>query len=160
VLLDGSFLYLNLYGLLTLRVGAVDPGERTVHGLTYRAKSSDNRNISIQWQYRGSLSYITGAHSFKTGFNNMTASSSMFTYLISPPLTYRIQQRRAESVHRVRVALDCGLEYRRGPWPLRAGQMDARAHDAFRRAPIRLLQDQLPRDDGSVQRCTRQTATS
>ena len=43
----------------------------------------------IEGAIRGSLSYITGAHSFKTGFSNMSASSSMFTYLISQPLTYR-----------------------------------------------------------------------
>src|SRR4029453_1194235 len=91
VLLAGSLLSLKLYRL------AAPAGSEPLNevneqstGLTYRAKSSDNRNISIQWQYRGSLSFITGAHAFKTGFNNMTASSSMYTYLISPPLTYRL----------------------------------------------------------------------
>jgi hypothetical protein len=90
LLLDGSFLYLNLYRIADPAGSEplIQVNEQSTN-LTYRARSSDNRNISIQWQYRGSLSYITGAHSFKTGFNNMTASSSMFTYLISPPLTYR-----------------------------------------------------------------------
>jgi hypothetical protein len=90
LLLDGSFLYLNLYRI-------ADPAgsesliqvQEQSSGLTYRARASDNRNISIQWQYRGSLSYITGAHSFKTGFSNTQASSSMLTYAIGPPLTYR-----------------------------------------------------------------------
>src|SRR4030095_12183955 len=90
LLLDGSFLYLNLYRIADPAGSEplIQVNEQST-GLTYRAKSFDNRNISIQWQYRGSLSYITGAHSFKAGFNNMTASSSMYTYLISPPLTYR-----------------------------------------------------------------------
>jgi hypothetical protein len=90
LLLDGSFLYLNLYRIANPAgsQSLVQVNEQST-GLTYRANSSDNRNISIQWQYRGSLSYITGSHAFKTGFSNMQASSSMYTYAISPPLTYR-----------------------------------------------------------------------
>jgi hypothetical protein len=40
-------------------------------GLTYRGKSGTSRNsLNSVWYYRAALSYITGAHALKVGFNN------------------------------------------------------------------------------------------
>jgi hypothetical protein len=91
VLLDGSFMYYNLYRT------ADDAGSSSLiqvneqsTGMTYRSRSFDNTNISIRKLYRVSASYITGSHSLKAGFNDGPSSSSMDTYLIGPPLTYRL----------------------------------------------------------------------
>jgi hypothetical protein len=91
LLLDASFMYYNLYRT------ADDPGSSPLiavdeqsTGMRYRSRDFDNTNISIRKLYRFSLSYITGSHSFKTGFNDGPSSSSMETYLVGPPLTYRL----------------------------------------------------------------------
>ena len=91
VLLDGSFMYYNLYRT------ADDAGSSSLiqvneqsTGMTYRSRSFDNTNKSIRKLYRVSASYITGSHSLKLGFNDGPSSSSMDTYLVGPPLTYRL----------------------------------------------------------------------
>ena len=91
ILLDGSFMYYNLYRT------ADDAGSSTLiqvneqsTGMTYRSRSFDNTNISIRKLFRVSASYITGSHSLKAGFNDGPSSSSMDTYLVGPPLTYRL----------------------------------------------------------------------
>jgi hypothetical protein len=91
LLLDANFLYLNLYRIADRENSSTFiPVTDQANGITYRGQSNDNRNISIQYEYRAALSYITGSHAFKVGFNNMQASSSMYTYLIGPPLSYRV----------------------------------------------------------------------
>jgi hypothetical protein len=84
-------MYYNLYRT------ADAPGSSTLiavdeqsTGMRYRSRDFDNTNISIRKLYRFSLSYITGSHSLKTGFNDGPSSSSMETYLVGPPLTYRL----------------------------------------------------------------------
>ena len=57
--------------------------------MRYRSRDFDNTNKSIRKLYRVSISYITGSHSLKAGFNDGPSSSSMYTYLVGPPLTYR-----------------------------------------------------------------------
>jgi hypothetical protein len=90
LLLDANFLYLNQYRIADdANSSAFIRVTEQSTGLSYRGKTSENENITIQYEYRASLSYVTGSHAFKTGFNDMQASASMYTYLVGPPLAYR-----------------------------------------------------------------------
>jgi len=59
-------------------------------GVTFKARPSgwsDRQNRILR--YRATLSYITGAHSFKVGFNNSTGSSDYFNF-VHQPIAYRL----------------------------------------------------------------------
>jgi hypothetical protein len=58
-------------------------------GITFRARTSgyqDRKNRVLR--YRATLSYITGAHSMKVGFNNSTGSSDYLNF-VHQPIGYR-----------------------------------------------------------------------
>ena len=45
------------------------------NGLVYRAPVLNNNNTRVpNFAYRAAMAYVTGSHSFKTGFNRRTAS--------------------------------------------------------------------------------------
>jgi hypothetical protein len=60
-----------------------------IAGLTYRAPAQYGNQWMWLLLYRGSVSYITGAHSFKVGFNNGRATQDIGT-AVHVPYSYRI----------------------------------------------------------------------
>ncbi len=59
-------------------------------GITFKARGSgyqDRQNRVLR--YRAAISYITGAHSFKVGFNNSTGSSDYLNF-VHQPISYRL----------------------------------------------------------------------
>ena len=93
VLVDASVLYHHFdWGFLPYadtNPDAIGLTEQTT-GITFKARGSgwsDRRNRILR--YRTTLSYITGAHSFKVGFNNSTGSSDYFNF-VHQPIAYRL----------------------------------------------------------------------
>jgi hypothetical protein len=104
--------------------------------LTYRAAGGNGYNNSWNWNlhYRAALSYITGSHSFKVGFNNARGYHENTTYAdpatpqtysfangVPTSITYRILPRTV----RVDVDRDLGLfvqdRWTTGRWTLSGG---------------------------------------
>ena len=59
-------------------------------GITFKARPTgyqDRQNRVLR--YRATLSYITGAHAFKVGFNNSTGSSDYLNF-VHQPISYRL----------------------------------------------------------------------
>jgi len=86
--------------------------------LNYRAATNYNNSWNWNIHYRAAVSYITGSHSFKVGFNNAflhhenttysspaTPYSYGFTSMVPQSITYRIVPRTVE----VNVDRDMGL---------------------------------------------------
>ena len=94
------------------------------------------------------VSYMTGAHAFKVGFNNGHGEQRSEPDLRAAARHIPLQQRRAESDDAERDAVrddnGCGQRARR----VRAGPVDDQAADAHARRPLRPLRRQLSRADG------------
>jgi hypothetical protein len=59
-------------------------------GLVYRNRASNNNTVVPSWTYRAAISYVTGTHNIKTGFNNTSGYLQENQYLRSDiPVTYR-----------------------------------------------------------------------
>ena len=104
-------------------------------------------NNSWNWNlhYRAAVSYITGSHTFKVGFNNAYGHHENTTYTIpATPYSFNfangVPDRSPTASRRERSQVE------RGPRPgaVRAGPVDDRPVDAVGRHPLRLLQEQLP----------------
>ena len=119
---------------------------------TYRAVNS-YRGVE-QWDWNNSarlgartVAYVTGAHSFKVGYQGNTPFYNTLQVTNDSLLAYRFQIQRAEPVH-IRLP-DVGTPrshvHRRR---LRAGQLDARPPDAAGRAAVR-PRVELQLDDGN-----------
>jgi hypothetical protein len=65
-------------GLNPLMISVTEQGG-AIPGLTYRANAvyTDSRNTALY--YRAAVSYVTGAHAFKVGFNNGHGSNGQLT---------------------------------------------------------------------------------
>jgi Carboxypeptidase regulatory-like domain len=92
-LVDASVLYHHFdWGFLPYQdtnPEAIGLTEQTT-GITFKARPSgwsDRRNRVLR--YRASVSYITGAHSFKVGFNNSIGSSD-YSSFVDQPIAYRL----------------------------------------------------------------------
>ena len=100
-------------------------------GLTYRAATTYNNSWNWNIHYRAAVSYITGSHTFKVGFNNAylhhenttysapaTPYSYSFTSMVPNAITYRIVPRTVE----VNVDRDMGFfvqdKWTTGRWTL------------------------------------------
>ena len=100
-------------------------------GLTYRAAQTYNNSWNWNIHYRAAVSYITGSHTFKVGFNNAyghhentTYSSPAapysygFTSMVPTSMTYQLVPRTVE----VNVNRDMGLfaqdKWTTGRWTL------------------------------------------
>jgi hypothetical protein len=111
-----------------------NPSKATNAPLTYRSAAQYNNSWNWNIHYRAAMSYITGAHVFKVGFNNAyghhenttytdPVTPYSFTFLRGVPteLTYRIAPRTIE----VNVDRDLGLfaqdKWTVGRWTLAAG---------------------------------------
>jgi hypothetical protein len=54
-------------------------------GLVYRAPVLNNNNTRVpNWTYRAALAYVTGSHSFKTGFNRVHGFQETTNYNLNP----------------------------------------------------------------------------
>ena len=54
-------------------------------GLVYRAPVLNNNNTQVpNWTYRAALAYVTGTHSFKTGFNRVHGFQETTNYNLNP----------------------------------------------------------------------------
>ena len=127
-----------------------NPSLATGASLNYRAFATPvggTFNNSWNWNihYRAAVSYITGSHSFKVGFNNAYGHHENTSYTdpttpyfynfangVPTQLVYRIAPRTVA----VNVDRDLGT--------LCAGQVDGRPMDALGWRALRPLQEQLP----------------
>jgi carboxypeptidase family protein len=92
-LVDASILYHHFnWGFLPYadtNPEAIGLTEQTT-GITFKARGSgyqDRQNRVLR--YRATISYITGAHSFKVGFNNSIGSSDYYNF-VHQPISYRL----------------------------------------------------------------------
>src|SRR5688572_20473853 len=54
-------------------------------GLVYRAPTTNNNNTRVpNFAYRAAMAYVTGSHSFKTGFNRTHGYQEVYTYNLNP----------------------------------------------------------------------------
>ena len=115
------------------------------NGLVYRAPALNNNNTAVpNFAYRAAMAYVTGSHSFKSGFNRTHGFQETTTYNLNP-LAYQFNNgvpnqltMRANPVT-FRNHLDNDLGH------LRPGQVDAEAHDGGPGAALRPLQRELSR---------------
>jgi hypothetical protein len=95
-----------------------NPSLATNASLTYGSAAQFNNSWNTNFHYRAAMSYITGSHSFKVGFNNAwghhenttytdptTPYSENFASGVPQSLTYRITPRTVQ----VNVDMDLGL---------------------------------------------------
>ena len=58
------------------------------NNLTYRARENNNNTQVPNWSYRAALSYVTGTHAFKVGFNRTHGFLNEYQYAMNP-VSYR-----------------------------------------------------------------------
>ena len=160
ILVEASVLYHHFnWGFLPYadtNPNAIGLTEQTT-GVTFKARPSgwsDRQNRILR--YRATLSYITGAHSFKVGFNNSTGSSDYFNF-VHQPIAYRLNGGIPESDHAACETVPYALGNGRRHRSVCAGSLDDRSSDADRWPAIRLQEDALPRP---VSRADRDRAES
>jgi hypothetical protein len=107
-------------------------------GLTYRAtpQAQYTHNESLFW--RAAVSYITGAHAFKVGFNYGKGTDDQVLFAVDSPISYRFK-RRAEPPDAAGAADPQHHQAACRPRDVRAGQMDGEQADRQRRPALRLL---------------------
>ena len=107
---------------------------------TFRGWSIDRRTsasptpVRICGRHRSS--YVTGTHSLKVGYQHTLMTDDRTWMTNNQNLTYRVQQRRAESADRVDFAVGEQRARRLGR-RVRPGAVDARSSDAAGRGPVR-----------------------
>ena len=114
--------------------------------LNYRASSATFNN-SWNWNlhYRFAVSYITGSHNFKVGFNNAYLHHENTTYT-NPATEYYFNFANGVPSQVVyRIPRTVAFERRLRHGALRAGPLDRGPLDAGGWHPIRRLQEPLPR---------------
>ena len=128
-----------------------------IPGLTYRAATtySDGENWALY--YRVAASYVTGAHSFKVGFNNGSGSTMSRTYNYQP-VSYTFRDGVPQQLTQWATPYSSTTNLDNDLGDLRAGQVDARAADAQPRRPLRLHQHQHARADARARRARARTA--
>ena len=127
-------------------------------GLNYGILSNYNNTAVPSWTYRAAMSYVTGSHAFKYGFNRTHGYLDENQYTLNP-VAYRFNNGvpnliTERATYRVKTNLDNDLGfYAQDRWTVnrwtRAG-----------RAPLRLLRDQRLPSSTSGRSRSRRTATS
>jgi hypothetical protein len=86
------------------------------NNLTYRAAGNDTNSWNTTFFVRGVLSYITGAHAFKMGFNDYRSAQEQYNYAIDAPISFRFNNGvpnrltlRASTRGVTRIPADVGL---------------------------------------------------
>ena len=150
------------WGGMHLQSGAGDvavPDERMIGvneqttGLNYRAAPGGflgappfNNSWNVNLHYRAAMSYITGSHQVKVGFNNAWGHHENTPYALNP-YSYvfaggrPLQIRQWAIPYTTEVDVDADLGH------LRSGQVDDRALHDRGRHPLRLLLQQLSATD-------------
>ena len=111
-----------------------NPNPVTRASLTYRAAAQFNNSWNWNLHYRAALSYITGSHNFKVGFNNArgyhdnttySSPAAPFSYSFANGLPTGITYRIVPRTVRVNVDRDLGLfvqdRWTTGRWTLSGG---------------------------------------
>ena len=122
--------------------------------LTYRAAAATYNN-SWNWNlhYRAAVSYITGSHAFKVGFNNAYLHHDNTTYSCAgDAVQLQLHRDGAHRDHLPNRAPHGRSQRQSRHGTVCPGQVDHRPVDAGGRHPLRLLQEQLP---GAVDRRAR-----
>ena len=123
-----------------------DPNPVTGGSLTYphRLRSTTTRGTGTSTT-AAAMSYITGSHNIKVGFNNAylhhenttytdPSAPYIYTFASGVPTTITIESRHGRS------QVERGSRLRR----VRAGSLDGRPMDASGRRPLRRVREQLP----------------
>ena len=106
-----------------------------IPGLAYRSQDfSDAYNGSYLW--KGSMSYVTGSHSVKVGYQHTLMTQDVHLDDEQPEPDLPVQQRRAESTDAIDFAVAEQLAHRVGRG-VRAGTLDARPPDGTGRGAVR-----------------------
>ena len=92
------------------------------------------------------MTYITGSHAVKVGFNRTHGFLQQTTYN-NQPFQYRFLNGVPEPDHRVCDAVHVDQQRRQRSRALRPGSLDDEPDDRQRRAAVRLLRHQLSRAD-------------
>ena len=104
-----------------------------------------NNSWNNNWHYRAALSYITGAHQIKVGFNNAWGHFENLNYDVNPEY-YTFTNGVPSAVNIKDSPYNIQVERRSRSRYLCAGPVDDEALVALRRDPVRQLQEQLPGD--------------
>ena len=60
------------------------------NNLIYRGRDTNNNTLVPNWAYRAAMSYVTGTHAFKVGFNRTHGFLEEYQYSMNP-VSYRFQ---------------------------------------------------------------------
>ena len=60
------------------------------NNLIYRGRETNNNTLVPNWAYRAAMSYVTGTHAFKVGFNRTHGFLEEYQYAMNP-VSYRFQ---------------------------------------------------------------------
>jgi hypothetical protein len=69
-------------------IGMIPVQDQALNNLNYRAGADFNNTLVPNYAYRAAMSYITGTHAFKVGFNRTHGFLEAYNYTLSP-LRYR-----------------------------------------------------------------------
>ena len=64
------------------------------NNLIYRGRETNNNTLVPNWAYRAAMSYITGTHAFKVGFNRTHGFLEEYQYTMNP-VSYRFNSGRS-----------------------------------------------------------------
>ena len=103
------------------------------------------QNAPFIQQTSASVSYVTGSHALKVGFQNDFGTLTQRTVRQRVRAVLHVQQRRADLDPAARAAVRPDDAPVAGHGHLRAGQVDVQARDDQRRRAVRLLQEQVSR---------------
>ena len=68
------------------------------NNLIYRGRETNNNTLVPNWSYRAAMSYVTGTHAFKVGFNRTHGFLEEYQYAMNP-VSYRFNGGVPESDH-------------------------------------------------------------
>ena len=126
------------------RAGRTDPGPAVSGRRVSTAHAALPAHARRQHSVSASLSYVTGSHSFKFGFYNVTAQRDSTVRDNVAHLTYRFNNGVPNQLTQRATPLVPRRAPEARPRHLRAGQVDAEPPDAERRRAVRSLQSYFP----------------
>ena len=155
----------NLQDPQRLLIPVIEQGG-LIPGLLYRGNGLQSatqpyqRTLGVSMPSSAALSYVTGSHSAKLGFYNVTAqrTSACARQRVAPDVP--VQQRRAESAHAARDAALSSRASEARSRHLPPGQVDRKAADAERWSAVRHVPELLPGADAGARARWCRIATS
>jgi len=112
-----------------------------IPNLVYRSAATFNNNYNANFFFRAAVSYVTGAHAFKTGFNQTAGFLGNTTYNYQP-FSYRVSAGTANQIteYATPYRISDNLDYDFGVFA--QDRYRPTRHDQSRH-PLRLLRQQL-----------------